>query len=144
MLLIYLQHDSPRTRYIMDYFFTGIYTVSYRITGNLSEYAGYTGPKLSYSAAETGSGIQYRSCGLLEEQSVIPTKIQIETQNGRHIAWFPRLQPSAASFDPFASAFFLLSRYEEWLPYQADEHGRFKAGDSAQVQAGLAELPLVN
>lgn len=144
MLLIYLQHDSPRTRYIMDFFFSGLFTVSYRITGNLSEYALYTGPKLSYSAVDTGTGVQFIACGLLAESTVMPTKILLETQNGKHIAYFPRLQQPPVTFDPFASAFFLVTRYEEWLPYQADEHGRFRAEDSAQVQAGLAEFPLVN
>lgn len=47
-------------------------------------------------------------------------------------------------FDLFAMAFYLVSRYEEYLPYKADKYGRFPAEESLAFQSGFLERPLVN
>lgn len=47
-------------------------------------------------------------------------------------------------FDIFASSFYQLSRYEEYLPFLEDRHGRFEADQSFAYQKGFLELPLVD
>ena len=47
-------------------------------------------------------------------------------------------------FDPLAAAFFLASRYEEYLPFIADQHGRFPASESFASHHGFLERPLIN
>ncbi len=51
---------------------------------------------------------------------------------------------SAMPFDPFAAAFYVVSRYEEYLPFVADHHGRFEARSSFLFELGLLEKPVVN
>lgn len=51
---------------------------------------------------------------------------------------------SSLPFDCFSAAFFLVTRYEEYLPYTADSHNRFPATESVLVQQNLATEPLVN
>jgi len=46
--------------------------------------------------------------------------------------------------DVFASAFFMLSRWEEYVQPECDEHGRFRANDSLAWRAGFLERPVVN
>lgn len=46
--------------------------------------------------------------------------------------------------DLVASAYFLLSRYEELIVKERDEHGRFAAKDSLLFKAGLLNLPVVD
>lgn len=46
--------------------------------------------------------------------------------------------------DIVASAYFLLSRYEELIVKQRDEHGRFSAKDSILQKIGWLEKPLVD
>ncbi|MDR1679781.1 MAG: polysaccharide deacetylase family protein [Prevotellaceae bacterium] len=47
--------------------------------------------------------------------------------------------------DFIASAFFLLSRYEEWLqPNLRDRHGRFTGKDSTAYKAGVVQRPIVD
>ena len=51
---------------------------------------------------------------------------------------------SALPFDPFAASFFLVSRYEEYIPFIADEHNRFGARESFMFKSGFLDKPLVN
>jgi hypothetical protein len=43
-----------------------------------------------------------------------------------------------------AAAFYLVSRYEEYLPVEKDQHGRFMAEKSFAFSNGFLETPLVN
>lgn len=44
----------------------------------------------------------------------------------------------------FAASFFLVSRYEEYLTFQKDEHGRFPANASIAGKYGFLDQPVVN
>lgn len=46
--------------------------------------------------------------------------------------------------DTFGSAFFMLTRYEEVVKSDRDEHGRFPAGASLAYQEGFLQRPIVN
>ena len=60
-------------------------------------------------------------------------------------AFFPVYQKeSAMSFDPFAAGFYLVSRYEEYLPYRKDEYGRFSASESLAYQKNFLHKPMIN
>ncbi|MCB9282463.1 MAG: polysaccharide deacetylase family protein [Lewinellaceae bacterium] len=56
----------------------------------------------------------------------------------------PGPAPSGWHFDLFSMAFFLLSRYEEYLPGQRDANGRFPASASLAVQKGFLEIPALD
>lgn len=47
-------------------------------------------------------------------------------------------------FDLFGAAFWLLSRYEEYLPHKADQYNRFHYRSSLAYQYDFIRLPLVN
>jgi len=47
-------------------------------------------------------------------------------------------------FDIFAAVFYLLTRYEEYLPYTADSHGRFLPENSILDKQGCLDIPLVD
>jgi len=60
-------------------------------------------------------------------------------------ALFPVAHSSAdLEFDLFSMAFFLLSRYEEYLPFSADQHQRFPAKESIAYQKHFLHLPLID
>ena len=48
------------------------------------------------------------------------------------------------SFDIFAASFYLLSRYEEYLPHQKDAYGRYDPVQSLACREGFLNRPLVN
>ena len=47
-------------------------------------------------------------------------------------------------FDLFAASFYLISRYEEYLPYLKDKYGRFNAPQSLAFQKGFLDKPIIN
>ena len=47
-------------------------------------------------------------------------------------------------FDIFAASFYLVTRYEEYLPHVNDKYNRFKAEDSILFKMGMIEKPLIN
>lgn len=51
---------------------------------------------------------------------------------------------SDLNFDLFAAVFYMISRYEEYLPFKSDRHGRFEAGNSLAGQNGFLETPVVD
>ncbi len=50
----------------------------------------------------------------------------------------------AFPFDPFAAAFFLVTRYEEYLPHTRDEFGRFRSWESFARKNGFLKKPVVD
>ncbi len=47
-------------------------------------------------------------------------------------------------FDIFAATFYLLSRYEEYLPHEKDMYGRYAHENSLAFKEGFLKLPLIN
>lgn len=52
--------------------------------------------------------------------------------------------PSGLDFDLFAAVFYMISRYEEYLPFESDRHDRFEAGNSLAGQNGFLEMPVAD
>jgi hypothetical protein len=60
------------------------------------------------------------------------------------IGFFPASEKSALPFDIFSAAFYLLSRYEEYLPHVKDELGRFPATESLAFKEKFLRQPVVD
>lgn len=143
-ILIHSIKQTNRLRYIFDLMFKGIIGVDYEITDNKQTFIEYQGPKLNYSIKKVAQnevhiinvsllfriGIQEQSFHVVDYRK-IPT-------------FFQTNEHSDLPFDPFAAAFYLVSRYEEYLPYQPDEFGRFPASASMAFKYQFLDKPLVN
>jgi hypothetical protein len=51
---------------------------------------------------------------------------------------------AGTDFDLFAAVFYMISRYEEYLPFEGDRYGRFPAGESLAGKHGFLEMPVVD
>ena len=78
---------------------------------------------------------------LLFENKIIEQPIQCFDANGRK-AFF--ISDSDFPFDIFAASFYLLSRYEEYLPHQKDIYGRYAHENSLAFKEAFLNQPLVN
>lgn len=58
--------------------------------------------------------------------------------------FFKTTNESNIPFDIFAASFYLVSRYEEYLPFSADQHGRFEANQSLAFKAGFLYDPIID
>ncbi len=140
MILVYSSATSARLQYIVHFIFKIILGVDFRITTDVSEFETYPGPKINYSHHPFQTGINITPLQLLFEKGV-------KNQNYK----FPDLLGSFTddSFsgdipDLLTSSFRMLSRYEEYLPFREDEHGRFEADQSLAYVSGILQKPAID
>ncbi len=145
MILIYCSKLSSRIKYSLGLFFEGLMGVEYKITTNSDEYFNYRGGRVNYSSSPFPVEEFYiEPSGFLSQQGVIVFRPRFQYRDG-----FPFLFPAAGiqcnmGFDPFSAAFYLVSRYEEYLPFKKDRFGRFEARESYAYQNGFINKPVVN
>lgn len=113
------------------------------ITTEVSEFIAHNGPKMSYTRKPLGNELFIKCHELLFEQGI--NDVEINMSNWGEVPVFFQNNPKGEiPFDIFAASFYLLSRYEEYLPYVQDEFERFPASESLAYQQGFMEKPLVD
>ena len=145
-ILIYSSENSPRLRYVLDEILRTRLSVDYQLCSDLSVFQAAEGAKINYASQPCTAGeIWIPSSRFLFEEgitSALPQTLWLDQTP----ALFPVETPHRATwpFDLFAMAFFLLSRYEEYLPFERDAHGRFPASASQAAQQGFLEMPVLD
>lgn len=144
MLLVYVPKLTNRLGYTLNVLLKHILRVDFSITTSGDDFLGYTGERLCYGQKRLGDSLFIKACDLLMQTSIVEQEPRPFCQEGQ---W--RLFPVYGrdldfDFDLLAATFFMVSRYEEYLPYRKDEHGRFTPQDSVAGQAGFMHLPVVD
>jgi hypothetical protein len=142
-ILLYATELSPRLRYTARLIFDNLLGVVYELTDNRSVFNAYPGPKINYSHESLPAGIHIVPSGLLNQRGITDVAPEL-SQAGSIPVLFQTIPGGLIPFDLFAASFFLISRYEEYLPFSPDRHGRYKAEDSLAVRKGFVNRPLVN
>ena len=143
MLLIYVHTPTPRIEYIFKTIFTDILKVNISFTTDSVEFEKSAVAKINYSDSKLNSGIFFQATTLLFETKIQKQDIIISEYENKP-CFYSLDKESILPFDPFAASFYLISRYEEYLPHKKDEHGRFLANESIAFQHDFLEVPLVN
>lgn len=142
MLLIYTPTNSPRLQYICQFICKELMGLSYEITTNNHVFASYKGAAINYSHQSFNNGLHLAPINLLFEQGIAPQAITCFLHKGNK-AFFQTGQ-EAYPFDIFAASFYLLSRYEEYLPYKKDHYGRFAYENALAFKEDFLQLPIIN
>ncbi len=143
-MLLFSTHITPRLRYIIQFISKELFddAAAIRITDDAGYFSEATGPRFNYSEETFPDSFQLRPNRLLFEPSGIqPVAINCFTCNGQKV-FFPT--DGDLPFDIFAASFYLISRYEEYLPHPTDEYGRFAHTHSLAWNEGFLDQPLVN
>ena len=143
MLLIYSLKTTQRISYIFKHICTRILGVEVDFTSQLEEFISYTGPKISYGKKPLGNELFLQSYGLLTQQGFEDVEVVVKNWSETK-GFFSVGKLSALPFDIFSASFFLLSRYEEYLPHVKDEKGRFLASESIALKEGFLQQPIVD
>lgn len=143
MLLIYTHKKTSRLHYIFKLMLNELLGLKFNITEKSEEFKNYNGPKFSYTLAPLGDELFFMCKPLLFEKNIYEINLQIFEWNGLKV-FFPTGKSSAFPFDVFAAAFYLVSRYEEYLPYKKDAHQRFDASESIAFKYNFLDKPLIN
>lgn len=143
MLLVYTHKISPRLSYIFKHIFVRILQIPVTFTTRVDEFVAHNGPKITYSKSPLGSEFFVRSHHLLFEQGI--NDIDIHISNWDDVpCFFSAGEISSIPFDIFAASFYLMSRYEEYLPHMQDTHERFPAEESLAYKNGFIEKPVID
>tara|TARA_B110000444_G_C18845694_1_gene601824 strand:+ start:1258 stop:2562 length:1305 start_codon:yes stop_codon:yes gene_type:complete len=142
MILVYSHIISPRLRYAFNMLFIQFLGAEVSYTTKIEEFISFEGPKLSYTKKNLGNELFFKSHELLFEKGISEQNVQVSSWKGLPI-FFEHSSPSVLPFDLFAASFFLLSRYEEYLPHIKDRFHRFPAEKSLAFQYGFLKTPIV-
>ncbi len=143
MILIY-SHSSPkRLQYICKFIFKEQLGIPYSLTIDAQGFSEHTGPRINYSN-EVFEGFLFNilPAELLFETGIRQQNISCFKTNG--IPAFYKKKASDYPFDIFAACFYLLSRYEEYLPHEKDMYGRYAHENSLAYKEGFLNQPLIN
>ncbi len=143
MLTIYSDRDSPRWKYITTVLFQEILGIPVTHTTDKGQYL-LAGPaRINYSHIRVHEDeIFVRPAGLLFEENIREQDIKVSVYEGLP-CFFPTSE-SDFPFDIFAASFYLLTRYEEYLPHQKDSYGRYAHTQSLAFREHFLDKPLVN
>lgn len=142
MILVFTENNTSRFQYITDLLLRQLCCVQPDITTDKSVYQSHTGPKINYSKEPVDDKeLHIVPHGLLFENSIQPQSITCSNNNGVNVFFQTE---GDIGFDVFAASFYLVSRYEEYLPFDEDEYGRFPHTASLSYKENFLHLPLVN
>jgi hypothetical protein len=141
-LLIYSPKVTPRIKYIFNFIFREILICDFEFTSIAADFIQSTAPKISYCDSPLGNELFFCCSTFLTKHKVEKLDIKITTFGEQKVPF--AVENSALSFDIFAASFYFLSRYEEYLPFEPDEHQRYRAELSLQYQLDLLKMPIID
>ncbi len=143
-ILIYVPRITNRVRYIFRLVFKDLLKIPYEVTNNLDAFQSADKPKMMYGLKAHTDDIFFKAAGLLFEKGVHSLEYNAFDYKGDKAFFQVYDEDAVLPFDVFSAIFFLVSRYEEYLPFVRDYHGRFAAPLSMSVAWGILEKPMVN
>jgi hypothetical protein len=143
-MLILIPKETNRLHYTMQLLLNQLLGLEIEFTVNITVFEQFEGPKFSYGVSVDNKYLFFASNNLLFERSITSRELYHFEYDGG-IVFFPvNNKQSALPYDAFAASFYLVSRYEEYLPHLRDNHNRFLANGSDAFQKGYLNKPLVN
>ncbi len=143
MVLIYCPRQTNRFTYIIQFIFEDVLQMPYQLTSDSQSFIEYPSAKINYSNERISKEELFiYAQGLLEKDHVYAIEIPVE-KDTEHVHLFPN-KSDDLGFDLFSAIFYLVSRYEEYLPYKRDKHGRFEATQCFAYKHGFLNRPVVD
>src|ERR1044071_3629715 len=122
-MLLYSENITPRLGYIAAFIGKQINKSSFQLTDSTEALKRYDGVKINYSSERiTADELWIRPHTLLFENGIRKQSIDCFVFNNNK-AFFKT--EGDFPFDVFAASFYLLTRYEEYLPHKKDVYGRY-------------------
>lgn len=142
-VLVYHHIATNRLEYILDLLLKNLLGLDVEVCCGEDEFTKSEGAKINYSNNSLLPGLQIVPQGLIAEKGIKDFSIAYREKDGVH-QLFPDSEDLDVSFDLFSAAFYLTSRYEEYLPFASDQHGRFMPSQSVAFKHGFLEDAVVN
>lgn len=142
-MLVYTPHISPRVEYVFSTLLPALGVLNYSITNDKTSFINSTEAKINYSQQWiTQDELWIKPVSLLFENEI--KEQTIDCFDWMNTKAFFETHESDLPFDIFAASFYLISRYEEYLPHKLDTYGRYAHENSVAFNENFLNLPLVN
>lgn len=138
----HIGRPGPRSRYALAHVLGAMAGWEAKEVADLEQFGALAGPKLHYGTHPVEGAFHVVPHGFLEQTGTTPMEPPTGVEQG-----VPVLFPARSGhlpFDPFAAAFYMLSRYEEYGPVQRDEHGRPVTASLHAARHGYLDRPVVD
>jgi len=142
--LIYTPQITHRVRYIFEFMFGELMGIDTQFTSDVDDFISWHGKKLNYSKRPIAEELFIQSSNLLFQKGIQQLTPDITFYNGYKTPFPVIHEKSLLPFDVFAAAFYLITRYEEYLPFRPDAHGRFAARESMAYKNAFLKKPVIN
>lgn len=140
-MLIYSPHITPRLQYLAAWLGEQTGTIPL-CTDNKILFEKSEELKINYSDNRISKQeIWIKPAGLLNEKGITQHRVEV-CKIGRLQIFFRN--ESDLGFDYLSAAFYLISRYEEYFPFEEDLYGRYPHTDSIAFRNNFLQVPLVD
>lgn len=138
---IFTSRDVPRLRYIAGILLGDIMGIEWEIITDKRKLG--KNPVINYSGEEVKGSFKIQPHSILFESGIQSQEIKV-TEWKELPVFFQSHPGDDLPFDILAASFYLITRYEEHLPFEPDEYGRFSAYSSLSWKNGFLMKPVVD
>lgn len=142
MIVIYTPKVTNRIKYTLDFVFTQYFGIAYQLIQQIETAFVPEHTYINYSTTRMDGYLNIFQDTLLLEENIVEQKIFITKENNLPV-FFQTLNQYDIRFDIFSCIFYLISRYEEYLLHEQDEHGRYKSSNSILAKPEFNFSPIV-
>lgn len=145
-MMIFLPKITNRLYYIFELLFKDELGIDFKFTTDKEKFLSYEGPKFHYDKypLEEEPGLYQQSVKLLFERDIYDQDLKIFSYGESKAIYQVFNEKSMLPFDIFAASFYIISRYEEYLPHVSDNYNRFQPQDSILYKMEMIEKPVIN
>ena len=144
-LLILVPKVTNRLQYTFELIFKEELGITYELITDKEYFISYEGAKFQYGEQQSIDGTLFqKSVGILFEKDITDQNIKICNYKESKAIYPVFNEKSLFPFDIFAATFYIISRYEEYLPHVCDNHNRFQPQDSILYKMNVLEKPIIN
>ena len=144
-LLILVPKITNRLQYTFELLFKEELGITYELTTDKDTFISYDGAKFQYGESQLiEESLFQKSTNILFERDITDQNIKICNYKESKAIYPVFNENSIFPFDIFAASFYIISRYEEYLPHVCDNHNRFQPQDSILYKMDVLQKPIIN
>jgi hypothetical protein len=140
-VMIFTATDGPRLRYIAGIILGDILGLKWEVITDKRKLGKHH--VINYSDENIRGSFKFTPSSILFESGISKKEFRVDKWKDLPV-FFQTSADSDIPFDIFAASFYLVTRYEEYLGYEPDKYGRFRASISLAFKNGFLGLPVVD
>jgi hypothetical protein len=143
-MLIYTPQITKRMEYIVDFVFVHYFGVAYTLTDNFELFRQHDAPKIIYADRVIEEEIQIIATPLLTQTNIQTQPIPTTTYQSVSCPFAVKETNTLFPFDVFSAIFYLITRYEEYLPFTPNKYGQFPAKEAFAFKHHFLQQPVID